>query len=111
MKLPATNRLQLTEDINIGLIFNASYTTFDLVNHHGSAENLIGKYTFAHLQVFTKWVPRLTKFTKQLIEKNIDISLKKVNVDNLYLLTFHGGEYQNNRYCLPQIARFISGNW
>ncbi|MDJ0691523.1 MAG: hypothetical protein QNJ41_23845 [Xenococcaceae cyanobacterium MO_188.B32] len=105
---------------------NTGYPNENLANHPRSAEDSIGKFycqlinqcgneTLAHLQAFTTWVLRLTQTTKHLVEKNIDISLEKMNVDSLELRQFPWREYKNNIYnniyCCQQIARFISGNW
>jgi aryl-alcohol dehydrogenase-like predicted oxidoreductase len=135
MKLPATSRLQFTKDLNICRILNgmwqmsgyhgrinpqkaiqdmfeyldAGYTTWDLADHYGSAEDFIGEFrcqlrdtrgeeALANLQAFTKWVPRPTKMTKQLVEKNLDISLKRMGVESLDLIQFHWWDYQDKNY-------------
>jgi aryl-alcohol dehydrogenase-like predicted oxidoreductase len=135
MKLPENSRLQFTEDLNICRVLNgmwqmsgshghidpkravesmfqyldAGYTTWDLADHYGPAENLIGEFrrqlvanrgqsALNNLQAFTKWVPRPTKMTKELVAKNIDISLQRMDVESLDLLQFHWWEYQDKNY-------------
>ncbi|HAG80841.1 MAG TPA: aldo/keto reductase [Cyanobacteria bacterium UBA12227] len=135
MNLPASSRLQFTSDLNICRILNgmwqvsgahgridpksaiqsmfdymdAGFTTWDLADHYGPAEDFIGEFkrqlisqrgneALSHLQAFTKWVPRPTRMTKQLVEKNIDISLKRMGVETLDLLQFHWWEYRDPNY-------------
>lgn len=135
MKLPENSRLQFTEDLNICRVLNgmwqmsgshgrinpkqavesmfqyldAGYTTWDLADHYGPAENFIGEFrrqlvatrgqeALNSLQAFTKWVPSPTKMTKELVAKNIDISLQRMDVETLDLLQFHWWEYQDKNY-------------
>lgn len=135
MNLPASSRLQLTPDLNICRILNgmwqvsgahgridpksaiqsmfeymdAGFTTWDLADHYGPAEDFIGEFrrqlvatrgkeALSNLQAFTKWVPRPTKMTKQLVEKNIDISLQRMGVETLDLMQFHWWKYQDKNY-------------
>ncbi|HBB35934.1 MAG TPA: aldo/keto reductase [Cyanobacteria bacterium UBA8803] len=135
MNLPASSRLQFTPDLNICRILNgmwqvsgahgridpqraiqsmfdymdAGFTTWDLADHYGPAEEFIGEFrrqlaasrgqeALSHLQAFTKWVPRPTRMTKELVEKNIDISLKRMGVESLDLMQFHWWEYRDPNY-------------
>jgi aryl-alcohol dehydrogenase-like predicted oxidoreductase len=88
---------------------DAGFTTWDLADHYGPAEDFIGEFkrqlvatrgqeALSNLQAFTKWVPRPTKMTKLLVEKNIDISLSRMGVDILDLIQFHWWEYQDKNY-------------
>lgn len=135
MNLPTSSRWQFTPDLNIcrllngmwqvsgshGRInpkiainqmfayFDAGFTTWDLADHYGPAEDFIGTFrrelmasrgeeAVAKLQAFTKWVPRPTKMTRELVEQNIDISRRRMGVDSLDLLQFHWWEYSNRGY-------------
>ncbi len=135
MKLPPSSRFQLTEDLNICRIlngmwqvsgahgrinakaaiesmfkyFDAGYTTWDLADHYGPAEDFIGEFrkqlmstrgqdALSQLQAFTKWVPRPGKMTKNIVEKNIDISRQRMGVDCLDLLQFHWWDYRDQNY-------------
>jgi aryl-alcohol dehydrogenase-like predicted oxidoreductase len=135
MDLPSTSRLQFTSDLNICRILNgmwqvsgahgginptiaiqemfrymdAGFTTWDLADHYGPAEDFIGEFrrqliasrgkeALANLQAFTKWVPRPGKMTKQLVEKNIDISLQRMGVESLDLMQFHWWDYRDKNY-------------
>jgi aryl-alcohol dehydrogenase-like predicted oxidoreductase len=88
---------------------DAGFTTWDLADHYGPAEDFIGEFrrqlsatrgkeALSNLQAFTKWVPRPTQMTKQLVEKNIDISLRRMGVETLDLMQFHWWEYRDKNY-------------
>ncbi|CEJ43317.1 aldo/keto reductase [Umezakia ovalisporum] len=135
MTLSAQSRLQFTPDLNICRILNgmwqvsgghgrintqgaienmfqyvdAGFTTWDLADHYGPAEDFIGEFrrqvtetrgeeALNNIQAFTKWVPRPGKMTKQLVEENINISLKRMNVPSLDLMQFHWWEYRDKNY-------------
>lgn len=135
MNLPASSRLQLTPDLNICRLLNgmwqvsgahgqidsqraiasmfdyldAGFTTWDLADHYGPAEDFIGEFrhqllarrgpeALSGLQAFTKWVPRPTKMTRQLVEENIDISRQRMGVETLDTIQFHWWDYRNNNY-------------
>ncbi len=51
-----------------------------------------------NLQAFTKWVPRPGKMTKEIVAKNIAISLRRMDVDSLDLLQFHWWDYRDKNY-------------
>ncbi|GCL42527.1 aldo/keto reductase [Dolichospermum planctonicum] len=88
---------------------DAGFTTWDLADHYGPAEDFIGEFrrqliatrgeeAVNHIQAFTKWVPRPGKMTKKLVEENIDISLRRMNVKSLDLMQFHWWEYRDPNY-------------
>ncbi|NER25352.1 MAG: aldo/keto reductase [Symploca sp. SIO1C2] len=88
---------------------DAGFSTWDLADHYGPAEDFIGEFrrklvatrgqeALANLQAFTKWVPRPGKMTRQLVEKNIDISLRRMGVESLDLMQFHWWEYRDKNY-------------
>jgi aryl-alcohol dehydrogenase-like predicted oxidoreductase len=135
MKLTENSRIQLTTDMNICRILNGmwqvsgahgkidskraiasmfeyldfGYTTWDLADHYGPAEDFIGEFrkqliaqrgetTLKNFQAFTKWVPRPGKMTRQVVEHNINISRQRMGVDCLDLMQFHWWVYQDKSY-------------
>jgi aryl-alcohol dehydrogenase-like predicted oxidoreductase len=85
------------------------YTTWDLADHYGPAEDFIGTFrqqlgasrgeaALTNLQAFTKWVPRPGLMTRQIVENNIAISLRRMQTDCLDLLQFHWWDYKDTRY-------------
>ena len=135
MTLPPDSRLQFVRDLPICRVLNgmwqvsgghgridpaaavqnmfdyhdAGFTTWDLADHYGPAEDFIGEFrrqlsnqrgeeALSQLQAFTKWVPRPGPMTRQVVENNIDISLRRMNTDRLDLLQFHWWDYGDDRY-------------
>ncbi|MDB9520799.1 aldo/keto reductase [Dolichospermum circinale CS-1225] len=135
MILPQESYLQFTPDLKICRILNgmwqvsgghgrinpktaidsmfqyvdSGFTTWDLADHYGPAEDFIGEFrrqliatrgeeAVNHIQAFTKWVPRPGKMTKKLVEENIDICLRRMNVKSLDLMQFHWWEYRDPNY-------------
>lgn len=83
--------------------------TWDLADHYGPAEDLIGEFRrrwtgergtegLEKVQAFTKWVPRPTTMTGQIVRDSIEISLKRMGVDCLDLLQFHWWDYNHSGY-------------
>jgi len=136
MVLPDAAYLQLTDDLRICRLLNgmwqvggghgridakaavrdmlayheAGYTTWDLADHYGPAEDLIGQFrqqlaakhgvsaVDAHSQAFTKWVPRPGPMTRQVVEEAMSVSWNRMKVDTIDLMQFHWWDYNDNRY-------------
>jgi len=135
MPLPESSRFQFTPDMTICHLLNgmwqvsgahgridaeravtemfdyhaAGFTTWDLADHYGPAEDLIGEYRrrfaarfgadrLGEIQAFTKWVPRPGAMTRRVVEDAINRSLKRMNVERLDLIQFHWWDYGNRSY-------------
>ena len=135
MTLPANSRLQFVRDLPICRVLNgmwqvsgshgridpaaairsmfdyldAGFTTWDLADHYGPAEDFIGDFrrqlaasrgeeALSQVQAFTKWVPRPGPMSRQVVESNVDISLRRMGVERLDLLQFHWWDYADHRY-------------
>ena len=88
---------------------DAGFTTWDLADHYGPAEDFIGQFrkllvkergTEALKQslAFTKWVPRPGRMTRQVVEAAVNVSLRRMDVETLDLLQFHWWEYSDPAY-------------
>jgi aryl-alcohol dehydrogenase-like predicted oxidoreductase len=88
---------------------DAGFTTWDLADHYGPAEDFIGAFrrelrtvrgeeSLAQIQAFTKWVPRPTRMTRELVEQAVNVSRRRMGVETLDLLQFHWWEYTNPGY-------------
>lgn len=88
---------------------DAGFSTWDLADHYGPAEDFIGEFrrqlvardgeeALSHIQAFTKWVPKPTKMTRKIVEDNINISLRRMDVKALDLLQFHWWDYRDKNY-------------
>jgi len=135
MPLPASSQFQFTPDLGICRVLNgmwqvsgahgridperaveamfryhdAGFTTWDLADHYGPAEDLIGGFRqrfaaergverLSGIQAFTKWVPYPGPMTRPIVENAIAVSLRRMQVDRLDLLQFHWWDYGDRRY-------------
>ncbi len=135
MALPASSRFQFTPELNICRVLNgmwqvsgghgridparaipemfayheAGFTTWDLADHYGPAEDFIGEFRrefakrygaarLSEIQAFTKWVPRPGRITRKMVDDAIGRSLSRMGVECLDLLQFHWWEYADRSY-------------
>ena len=135
MTLPASSRFQFTDDLNICRILSgmwqvsgghgridparaiaemfayhdAGFTTWDLADHYGPAEDFIGEFRreflkrngadrLSEIQAFTKWVPRPGRITRRMVDDAIGRSLARMGVECLDLLQFHWWDYGDRSY-------------
>ena len=135
MSLPPSSRLRFTGDLSICRILNgmwqvsgahgaieparavddmfayhdAGFTTWDLADHYGPAEDFIGDFRrlfaarhgaerFSEIQAFTKWVPHPGRMTRRIVEEAVGVSLKRMGVECLDLLQFHWWDYSDESY-------------
>lgn len=77
--------------------FDNGFTTFDMADHYGSAEDIAGvfhkKYGGAKAQLFTKWVPQPGHVKKEQVREAIQKSLKRLQSQRIDLLQFHAWNY------------------
>lgn len=76
----------------------AGLTTFDMADHYGSSELIVGrlhkKYVQKEtIQLLTKWVPTPGKLSKESVREAIQLSLKRMQLDTLDLLQYHAWNY------------------
>jgi len=135
MTLPASSRFRFTDDLAICRILNgmwqvsgahgaiepgravdemlayhdAGFTTWDLADHYGPAEDFIGDFRrrfatrhgaerLAEIQAFTKWVPHPGRMTRRVVEEAVGVSLRRMGVERLDLLQFHWWDYSDESY-------------
>ncbi len=135
MALLALSRFQFTPDLNICRVLNgmwqvsgahghiepkravgemfayhdAGFTTWDLADHYGPAEDFIGEFRrefarrngaerLSEIQAFTKWVPRPGRVTRRMVDDAIGRSLARMSVECLDLLQFHWWDYSDRSY-------------
>jgi aryl-alcohol dehydrogenase-like predicted oxidoreductase len=135
MSLPASSRFQFTTDLGICRILNgmwqvsgahghidparaveemfayhdAGFTTWDLADHYGPAEDFIGAFRrqfttrygverLPEIQAFTKWVPHPGRMTRRVVEQAVGVSLSRMGVECLDLLQFHWWDYGDRSY-------------
>ena len=135
MPLPPESSIQFTPDLRMCRILNglwqvsgahgridpksavkemfdyvdAGFTTWDLADHYGPAEDFIGEFrrqmiaargqeAWDQVQAFTKWVPRPGRMTRKIVENAIGVSLRRMDVPTLDLLQFHWWDYDDPAY-------------
>jgi aryl-alcohol dehydrogenase-like predicted oxidoreductase len=135
MTLPAASRFQFAPDLTICRVLNgmwqvsgghgridpvqaveemfayhnAGFTSWDLADHYGPAEDFIGEFRrrfaarygqarLGEIQAFTKWVPHPGRMTRALVEQAVDVSRSRMDVDRLDLLQFHWWDYADPGY-------------
>jgi aryl-alcohol dehydrogenase-like predicted oxidoreductase len=135
VSLPPSSRFQFTADLTICRILNgmwqvsgghgaidparavdemfayhdAGFTTWDLADHYGPAENFVGNFRrlfaarhgaerLGEIQAFTKWVPHPGRMTRRVVEEAIGVSLSRMGVECLDLLQFHWWDYSDESY-------------
>ena len=88
---------------------DSGFTTWDLADIYGPAEDLIGEFRLRLqelrgkqeldiIHALTKWVPHPGKITRPVVIENIQKSLNRMNVSSIDLLQFHWWDYNNPYY-------------
>jgi aryl-alcohol dehydrogenase-like predicted oxidoreductase len=89
----------------------AGFTSWDLADIYGPAEDFIGQFRrkllelkgkeeeeLDRIQALTKWVPQPMTITRSIVNESIERSLRRMGVDSLDLLQFHWWDYNNPYY-------------
>lgn len=74
------------------------FTTFDMADHYGSAEDITGVYRKKYgsdspAQFLTKWVPKPGPVTRDDVRAAIGRSLTRMKLEKIDLLQFHAWSY------------------
>lgn len=76
---------------------DAGFTTFDMADHYGSAEEITGVFRQTYgsnaAQFFTKWVPSPGKITAPQVREAVEIALTRMKTDQIDLMQFHAWQY------------------
>lgn len=76
---------------------SAGLTTFDMADHYGSAEDIVGHYRAQQLgppvESLTKWVPEPGPITRGQVRAAVDRARGRMHVDCIDLLQFHAWSY------------------
>ena len=76
----------------------AGFTTFDMADHYGSAEEIAGRFAQSRpsgepVQLLTKWVPKPGPLTRDDVRAAVHRSLHRLQQDAIDLLQFHAWNY------------------
>ncbi len=88
---------------------NAGFTTWDLADIYGPAENFVGDFrrklskekgeqALVDVKALTKFVPNPGIMTRPIVEQSINASLSKMDLKTLDLLQFHWWDYTDTNY-------------
>ena len=81
---------------------DAGLTTFDMADHYGSAEEIVGLFAREHgsdaVQPLTKWVPKPGALTREEVREAVELSLRRMQTERLDLLQFHAWNYADPSY-------------
>ncbi|XP_029361780.1 uncharacterized protein LOC115045931 isoform X2 [Echeneis naucrates] len=88
---------------------DAGLTTFDMADIYGPAEEIFGQFNsklksrssgngVSGLQSLTKYVPRPGPMDRKVVEKAIERSVARMQVDSLDCVQFHWWDYRDKRY-------------
>ena len=94
---------------NMFSYLDSGFTTWDLADHYGPAEDFIGEFrrqlvavrgveAVSGLQAFTKWVPQPGRMTRSFVEQSVAVSLRRMDVETLDLLQFHWWDYEDTSF-------------
>jgi len=76
---------------------DAGFTTFDMADHYGSAEEITGVFRQTYgsdaAQFFTKWVPSPGKITASQVREAVETALTRMKTDQIDLMQFHAWHY------------------
>ena len=75
----------------------AGLTTFDMADHYGSSELIVGKYNLnnstSDVQLLTKWVPKPGKVDKQSVSDAVQLALDRMKQTSIDLMQYHAWHY------------------
>ena len=75
----------------------AGFTTFDMADHYGSSELIVGEYNInnstSDVQLLTKWVPKPGKVDKQSVSDAVQLALDRMKQTSIDLMQYHAWHY------------------
>jgi aryl-alcohol dehydrogenase-like predicted oxidoreductase/enamine deaminase RidA (YjgF/YER057c/UK114 family) len=79
------------------------FTSFDMADHYGSSEIIAGTYKNNYAlggqtQLFTKWVPKPGKITREDVRQAVHQTLKRMQQDAIDLMQFHAWHYPDSSW-------------
>ena len=76
---------------------DAGLTTFDMADHYGSSELIVGQFSQDNpnhpIQLLTKWVPQPGKITKDITRKAVELALTRMKQTSIDLIQYHAWYY------------------
>lgn len=74
------------------------FHTFDMADHYGSAEDIIGVYKNKHqseapITAMTKWVPEPGTVTKKIVTEAVNKARRRMQTEQIDVMQFHAWNY------------------
>jgi aryl-alcohol dehydrogenase-like predicted oxidoreductase/enamine deaminase RidA (YjgF/YER057c/UK114 family) len=86
----------------LGEYADAGFDAFDMADHYGSAEILVGRYLAragsGHATAFTKWCPLPGPMTPEVVREGVQQRLARLGLPRIDLLQFHWWQYRHPGY-------------
>jgi aryl-alcohol dehydrogenase-like predicted oxidoreductase/enamine deaminase RidA (YjgF/YER057c/UK114 family) len=86
----------------LGAYADAGYDAFDMADHYGSAEIIVGRYLArtrpGHATAFTKWCPPPGPMTPDVVRAGVQQRLERLGLPRIDLLQFHWWQYRHPGY-------------
>jgi aryl-alcohol dehydrogenase-like predicted oxidoreductase/enamine deaminase RidA (YjgF/YER057c/UK114 family) len=88
----------------MGAYVDAGFTTFDMADHYGSAEEVAGRFASARassggagrgVQLFTKWVPNPGPVSREDVRAAVQRSLERLKARRIDLLQLHAWRFSH----------------
>ena len=75
----------------------AGFTTFDMADHYGSAEEIAGRFVAGggKAELFTKWVPEPGPVGRETVRTAVTRALRRLRRERLDLLQFHAWRFSS----------------
>lgn len=75
----------------------AGFTTFDMADHYGSSEEVVGRFRTRakapRTELLTKWVPEPGPVSRDDVRAAVDRARRRMQVETIDLLQFHAWSY------------------
>jgi aryl-alcohol dehydrogenase-like predicted oxidoreductase/enamine deaminase RidA (YjgF/YER057c/UK114 family) len=86
----------------LGEYADAGFDAFDMADHYGSAEILVGRYLACAgagpATAFTKWCPPPGPMTRAVVHDGVQQRLERLGLQHIDLLQFHWWQYRHPAY-------------
>ncbi len=75
----------------------AGFTTFDMADHYGSAEEIAGRFVAdgGRAELLTKWVPEPGPIRREMVREAVQRALRRLRRERIDMLQFHAWRFSD----------------